>query len=69
MVEPDHYQKLIPVDKGGAQALLLYNVGVYGNCRLLFDPAEDPRICISASKETPNSEKLDLSFARGMKFP
>ncbi|KAL6608069.1 hypothetical protein ACP70R_041132 [Stipagrostis hirtigluma subsp. patula] len=49
---------------GGAKGLLLYNLGVYGSCRVLFDSFEAPDKCILSDMQTEKSEVIDLSFAK-----
>ncbi|GJN41299.1 hypothetical protein PR202_gn00650 [Eleusine coracana subsp. coracana] len=63
-VDPLYHQTTAQFDEGGAKGLLLYNLGVYGSCRVLFDSFEAPDKCILNDVQTEKSEVIDLSFAR-----
>ncbi|KAL6884596.1 hypothetical protein ACP4OV_010532 [Aristida adscensionis] len=63
-VDPLYHQTTAQFDEGGAKGLLLYNLGVYGSCRVLFDSFEAPDKCILSDMQTENSEVIDLSFAK-----
>ncbi|KAK3160964.1 hypothetical protein QOZ80_1BG0069490 [Eleusine coracana subsp. coracana] len=63
-VDPLYHQTTAQFDEGGAKGLLLYNLGVYGSCRVLFDSFEAPDKCILSDMQTEKSEVIDLSFAR-----
>jgi condensin complex subunit 2 len=67
-VDPLYHQTTAKFDEGGAKGLLLYNLGVYGRCCVLFDSCEVPEKC--GLTETPNSKNaiIDLSFAQGSSF-
>uniref|UniRef100_A0A453PL39 Condensin complex subunit 2 n=1 Tax=Aegilops tauschii subsp. strangulata TaxID=200361 RepID=A0A453PL39_AEGTS len=62
-VDPLYHQTTAQFDEGGAKGLLLYNLGVYGSCRVLFDSFEAPDKCILSDPE--KAEVIDLSFAKG----
>src|SRR5438105_10468784 len=64
-VDPLYHQTTAQFDEGGAKGLLLYNLGVYGSCRVLFDSFEAPDKCILVDTQTEKSEVIDLSFAKG----
>jgi hypothetical protein len=64
-VDPLYHQTTAQFDEGGAKGLLLYNLGVYGSCRVLFDSFEAPDKCILSDMQTEKSEMIDLSFAKG----
>ncbi|TVU33960.1 hypothetical protein EJB05_15779, partial [Eragrostis curvula] len=40
--DPLYHQTTAQFDEGGAKGLLLYNLGVYGSCHVLFDSFEAP---------------------------
>ncbi|KAM3243794.1 hypothetical protein ACQJBY_055624 [Aegilops geniculata] len=61
-VDPLYHQTTAQFDEGGAKGLLLYNLGVYGSCRVLFDSFEAPDKCILSDPE--KAEVIDLSFAK-----
>jgi len=63
-VDPLYHQTTAQFDEGGAKGLLLYNLGVYGSCRVLFDSFEAPDKCILSDMQT-QAEAIDLSFAKG----
>ena len=65
-VDPLYHQTTSQFDEGGAKGLLLYNLGVYGGCRVLFDSFEAPDKCILSDMQTEKSEVIDLSFAKGI---
>ncbi|CAM0949229.1 unnamed protein product [Alopecurus aequalis] len=64
MLDPLYHQATAQFDQGGAKGLLLYNLGVYGSCRLLFDFFEAPDKCILSDVQE-KAELIDLSFAKG----
>jgi condensin complex subunit 2 len=64
-VDPLYHQTTAQFDEGGAKGLLLYNLGVYGSCRVLFDSFEAPDKCILSDMQTDSAEVIDLSFAKG----
>ncbi|XP_047060141.1 condensin complex subunit 2-like isoform X1 [Lolium rigidum] len=62
-VDPLYHQTTAQFDEGGAKGLLLYNLGVYGSCRVLFDSFEAPdKFILSDIQE--KAEVIDLSFAK-----
>ncbi|VAH61003.1 unnamed protein product [Triticum turgidum subsp. durum] len=61
-VDPLYHQTTAQFDEGGAKGLLLYNLGVYGSCCVLFDSFEAPDKCILSDPE--KAEVIDLSFAK-----
>ncbi|KAF0917196.1 hypothetical protein E2562_017104 [Oryza meyeriana var. granulata] len=63
-VDPLYHQTTAQFDEGGAKGLLLYNLGVYGSCRVLFDSFEAPGKCILSDMQTEKAEVIDLSFAK-----
>lgn len=63
-VDPLYHQTTAQFDEGGAKGLLLYNLGVYGSCRVLFDSFEAPDMCILSDMQTEKSDMIDLSFAK-----
>uniref|UniRef100_A0A0D9V1R4 Condensin complex subunit 2 n=1 Tax=Leersia perrieri TaxID=77586 RepID=A0A0D9V1R4_9ORYZ len=63
-VDPLYHQTTAQFDEGGAKGLLLYNLGVYGNCCVLFDSFEAPDKCILNDMQTEKSEVIDLLFAK-----
>ncbi|CAI9090105.1 OLC1v1024796C1 [Oldenlandia corymbosa var. corymbosa] len=63
-VDPLYHQTSAQFDEGGAKGLLLNNLGVYGNCMVLFDSLELPGKCISPSTEPDRSEMIDVPFLR-----
>lgn len=65
MVDPLYHQTSAQFDEGGAKGLLLNNLGVYGNCQVLFDSSEVPGKCSSLSAQDEGADIIDLSFASG----
>ncbi|KAK2987018.1 hypothetical protein RJ640_004744, partial [Escallonia rubra] len=64
LVDPFYHQTSAQFDEVGAKGLLLYNLGVYGGCRVLFDSLEHPKKCISCSTENLKPAVIDLSFVK-----
>ncbi|KAL2464881.1 Condensin complex subunit 2 [Abeliophyllum distichum] len=64
VVDPLYHQTSAQFDEGGAKGLLLNNLGVYGNCRVLFDSLEVPGRCSSFEAQGDGAEAIDVSFAR-----
>ncbi|XP_047940174.1 condensin complex subunit 2-like [Salvia hispanica] len=62
-VDPLYHQTSAQFDEGGAKGLLLNNLGVYGNCQVLFDSLEVPGKCSSPVARDAGAEIIDLSFA------
>lgn len=65
-VDPLYHQTSAQFDEGGAKGLLLYNLGVYGGCRVLFDSFEAPENSILPETQTDKMELIDLSFLKGI---
>ncbi|KAL3821578.1 hypothetical protein ACJIZ3_007483 [Penstemon smallii] len=63
VVDPLYHQTSAQFDEGGAKGLLLNNLGVYANCRVLFDSSEIPGKCLSSVAQCDGMETIDLSFA------
>jgi len=63
-VDPLYHQTTAQFDEGGPKGLLLYNLGVYGSCRVLFDSFEAPDKCIISDMQTDSAEMIDLSFCK-----
>ncbi|KAL3509826.1 hypothetical protein ACH5RR_029227 [Cinchona calisaya] len=63
-VDPLYHQTSAQFDEGGAKGLLLNNLGVYGNCQVLFDSLELPGKCILPAVERDRSETIDITFMR-----
>ncbi|XP_039847809.1 condensin complex subunit 2-like isoform X3 [Panicum virgatum] len=63
-VDPLYHQTTTQFDEGGPKGLLLYNLGVYGSCRVLFDSFEAPDKCILSDMQTDSAEMIDLSFCK-----
>ncbi|KAL0399828.1 UNVERIFIED_CONTAM: Condensin complex subunit [Sesamum radiatum] len=63
VVDPLYHQTSAQFDEGGAKGLLLNNLGVYANCRVLFDSLEVPGKCLSPASQCEGVETVDLSFA------
>ncbi|KAI5671323.1 hypothetical protein M9H77_11687 [Catharanthus roseus] len=63
-VDPLYHQTSAQFDEGGAKGLLLNNLGVYGNCQVLFDSLEVPGKCMLSTTEWDSSATIDISFAR-----
>ncbi|XP_057792703.1 condensin complex subunit 2 [Salvia miltiorrhiza] len=63
VVDPLYHQTSAQFDEGGAKGLLLNNLGVYGNCQVLFDSLEVPGKCSSPVARDEGAEIIDLSFA------
>lgn len=66
VVDPLYHQTSAQFDEGGAKGLLLNNLGVYGNCRVLFDSSEVPGKSSSPEPQIDSVETIDLSFASGI---
>lgn len=64
-VDPLYHQTSAQFDEGGAKGLLLNNLGVYGNCQVLFDSLEVPGKCLSPVARDEGALVIDLSFASG----
>jgi condensin complex subunit 2 len=67
-VDPLYRQTSAKFDEGGANGLLMNNLGVYGRCRVLFDSLDVPGTYVASQTEHAMSDVIDLSFARGMLF-
>lgn len=65
-VDPLYHQTSAQFDEGGAKGLLLNNLGVYGNCRVLFDSLEVPGKCTISENAQDKLDTIDLSFAKGV---
>lgn len=65
-MDPLYHQTTAQFDEGGAKGLLLNNLGVYGDCRVLFDSQEVPAKCMSSSTDNKPSALIDISFAGGL---
>lgn len=65
MVDPLYHQTSAQFDEGGAKGLLLNNLGVYGNCQVLFDSSEVPGKSSAPVAQDGGAEIIDLSFASG----
>ncbi|KAJ8764647.1 hypothetical protein K2173_006729 [Erythroxylum novogranatense] len=63
-VDPLYHQTSAQFDEGGAKGLLLNNLGVYGDCRVLFDSQEIPGKFVSCDNQHKGTDAVDLSFAR-----
>lgn len=61
-VDPLYHQTSAQFDEGGAKGLLLNNLGVYGNCQVLFDSLELPGKCTLPAIERARSETIDITF-------
>lgn len=64
-MDPLYHQTSAQFDEGGAKGLLLNNLGVYGNCQVLFDSSEVPGNTSSLVAQDGSAEIIDLSFASG----
>ncbi|XP_073296850.1 condensin complex subunit 2-like [Primulina huaijiensis] len=64
VVDPLYHQTSAQFDEGGVKGLLLNNLGVYADCRVLFDSMEVPGKCMSTTSQCEGGETVDLSFAR-----
>lgn len=67
-MDPLYHQTTAKFDEGGAKGLLLYNLGVYGGCRVLFDSFEVPEKCGLTDAPYYKNATIDLSFAKGFVF-
>lgn len=63
VVDPLYHQTSAQFDEGGAKGLLLNNLGVYGNCQVLFDSSEVPGKSSAPVAQDGGAEIIDLSFA------
>ncbi|KAG9159740.1 hypothetical protein Leryth_007764 [Lithospermum erythrorhizon] len=63
-VDPLYHQTTAQFDEGGAKGLLLNNLGVYDDCRVLFDSQDIPGKSTSSIRQNDSTETIDLSFAR-----
>ncbi|KAG4980039.1 hypothetical protein JHK84_033615 [Glycine max] len=66
VVDPLYRQTTAKFDEGGAKGLLMNNLGVYGDCRVLFDSQEVPAKCMASQNQSDISDTIDLSFAKGL---
>jgi len=64
-VDPFYRQTSAQFDEGGSKGLLLYNLGVHGGCRVIFDSKEVPGKCMLGAHDSNSSDQIDISFARG----
>ena len=64
-VDPLYHQTSAQFDEGGAKGLLMNNLSVYGQCRVLFDSQEVPGKCVTSENQDDISDTIDLSFAKG----
>nr|XP_043622218.1 condensin complex subunit 2-like [Erigeron canadensis] len=62
-VDPLYHQTTAQFDEGGSKGLLLYNLGVYGGCRMVFDSSEVPGKCMTCSSDRDKIETIDISYA------
>lgn len=65
-VDPLYHQTSAQFDEGGARGLLLNNLGIYGDCQVLFDSQEIPGKANSCAHQHNKSEIIDLSFSKGL---
>ncbi|KAH6788995.1 condensin complex subunit [Perilla frutescens var. frutescens] len=63
VVDPLYHQTSAQFDEGGAKGLLLNNLGVYGNCQVLFDSSEVPGKSSSRVAQEEGAQLIDMSFA------
>lgn len=63
-VDPLYHQTTAQFDEGGAKGLLLYNLGVYGSCCVLFDSFEAPDKLVLSDMQAEKADAIDLSFAK-----
>ncbi|XP_021893750.1 condensin complex subunit 2 [Carica papaya] len=63
-VDPLYHQTSAQFDEGGARGLLLNNLGIYGDCQVLFDSQEIPGKANSCAHQHNKSEIIDLSFSK-----
>ncbi|KAH6835975.1 condensin complex subunit [Perilla frutescens var. hirtella] len=63
VVDPLYHQTSAQFDEGGAKGLLLNNLGVYGNCQVLFDSSEVPGKSSSQVAQEEGAQIIDISFA------
>ncbi|CAI0379411.1 unnamed protein product [Linum tenue] len=64
VMDPSYYRTSLTMSQGGSESLLLNNVGVYGECRLLFDYFEVPGRNMSCMPQSDMSDVIDISFAK-----
>ncbi|KAL3652634.1 hypothetical protein CASFOL_002315 [Castilleja foliolosa] len=62
--DPLYHQTSSLFDERGARGLLLNNLGVYGNCQVLFDSSEVPGKCNTLVPQSERLDTIDLSFAK-----
>lgn len=65
-VDPLYHRTSSLFDEGGAKGLLLTNLGINGGFCVLFDSFEVPGKVKSYSNHIDASDKIDLSFTKGM---
>uniref|UniRef100_A0A5B7B666 Condensin complex subunit 2 n=1 Tax=Davidia involucrata TaxID=16924 RepID=A0A5B7B666_DAVIN len=63
-VDPLYHQTSAQFDEGGAKGLLLNNLEVNSDCRVLFDSLEVPGKCMSCAIQHDKIDTIDISFAR-----
>ncbi|XP_060188895.1 condensin complex subunit 2 [Lycium barbarum] len=63
-VDPLYHQTSAQFDEGGAKGLLLNNLGIYGNCRVLFDSFEIPGKSVPEAVRYDRTDSIDICFAK-----
>ncbi|PHU12170.1 Condensin complex subunit 2 [Capsicum chinense] len=63
-VDPLYHQTSAQFDEGGAKGLLLNNLGIYGNCRVLFDSFEIPGKSVPEAIQQDRTDSIDISFTK-----
>ncbi|KAJ8557253.1 hypothetical protein K7X08_002878 [Anisodus acutangulus] len=63
-VDPLYHQTSAQFDEGGAKGLLLNNLGIYGNCRVLFDSFEIPGKSVPEEIRHDRTESIDICFVK-----
>lgn len=65
-VDPLYHQTSAQFDEGGAKGLLLNNLGIYGNCCVLFDSFEIPGRSVAEAILHDRTDSIDISLLKIM---
>ncbi|PHT60345.1 Condensin complex subunit 2 [Capsicum baccatum] len=65
-IDPLHHQTSAPFAEGGAKGLLLNNLGIYGDCYVLFDSFEIPGKSVPEASRDDRIKSIDICCAKGL---
>ncbi|PHT99106.1 hypothetical protein BC332_31943 [Capsicum chinense] len=63
-IDPLHHQTSAPFAEGGAKGLLLNNLGIYGDCYVLFDSFEIPGKSLPEASRDDRIKSIDICCAK-----